>query len=265
MTEGVGALSNDDRPPEDGGILWRFGHAATTVAGALRTLAHKPPTLSSVLAEIDAIGVRSAPIAAISSVFVGMVMAIQFAYGLQPFGALEYTGRAIALSLTREVAPTLTALIVGSRMAAGITAELGAMRVTEQLDAVRSLGVDPLGKLVLPKLLAGWIAMPILAMIALVCGFGAAALSMQGEFGIPWRFFFETGLGTVAMRDLASGMLKAPFFGIIVVIIACHFGLTADGGTSGVGNAVTRSVVASMLAILISDYGLTKVSLVVWP
>jgi len=201
----------------------------------------------------------------VTAVFVGMVMAVQFAFGLQKFGGMEYTGRVIGLSFSRELAPTLTALVVGGRIGAGIAAEVGSMAVTEQIDAIRALGADPVKKLVVPRLLACVVVMPVLGAFALVLGFGGAMVVCSAEFGIPSGFFLNTALGSVNFRDYASGMYKTPFFGAIIALVGCHFGLITRGGTEGVGHATTRAVVVTSISILISDFFLTKLSILLFP
>jgi phospholipid/cholesterol/gamma-HCH transport system permease protein len=171
----------------------------------------------------------------------------------------------VGLSFARELAPALTALVVGGRIGAGITAEIGSMAVTEQIDAIRALGADPVKKLVLPRLLAGIVVMPILAAFALVLGFLGAMFITSVEFGLPAEFFLQTALESVRFADYYSGMFKTPFFGAIISMLGCHFGLITRGGTEGVGNATTRSVVAISISILVSDFVLTKVSMVLWP
>jgi phospholipid/cholesterol/gamma-HCH transport system permease protein len=184
---------------------------------------------------------------------------------LRKFGGMEYTGRVIGLSFSRELAPTLTAVIVGGRIGAGMAAEVGAMSVTEQIDAIRALGADPFKKLVLPRLVASIIVMPILAGFALIVGFSGAMLVTDMQFGIPAAFFLNSALDAVTMADFVSGMFKTPFFGAIIALVGCHFGLHTQGGTAGVGNATTRTVVVISITILIADFFLTKLGIAVFP
>ena len=246
-------------------FLDHVGQITMLTLGTLRTTLHRPIEWRATLYQMEMLGVRSLGIASVVALFTGLVMATQFAYGLQKFGGMEYTGRIIGLSFTRELAPSLTALVVGGRIGSGITAELGSMAVTEQIDAIRSLGANPLKKLVLPRLLASIVIMPILAAYALVLGFAGAMFITSVEFGLASPFFLSTALESVRFADFFSGMFKTPFFGAIIALLGCHFGLTTRGGTEGVGNSTTRSVVAISIAILISDFMLTKVSMVVWP
>lgn len=251
---------------EDGrAVIEHFGHVGMITGGALRAMWRQPFELQSTLYQMHSLGVRSIGIASVTSLFVGMVMAVQFAYGLQKFGGMEYTSRIIALSFSRELAPTLTAVIVGGRIGAGIAAEVGSMAVTEQIDAIRALGADPVKKLVVPRLLAGIVVMPVLGAFALVLGFLGAMIISAIQFGIPAGFFLRTALGAVGFADYLSGMYKCPFFGAIISLVGCHFGLITRGGTEGVGQATTRTVVVVSIAILIADFFLTKVSILAFP
>jgi phospholipid/cholesterol/gamma-HCH transport system permease protein len=246
-------------------LLRHVGEMSEMTAGATRAIFRRPLETREMIAQIESLGVASLGIVTVTSVFIGMVMAVQFAFGLRKFGGMEYTGRVVALSFARELAPTLTAVIVGGRIGAGMAAELGSMAVTEQLDAVRALGADPLKKLVLPRLVASVAVMPILATFALVLGFSGAMFVTDFQFNIPASFFFRSALSTVSMRDYLSGLFKTPFFGAIIALVGCHFGMTTRGGTAGVGNSTTRTVVVISITILIADFWLTKVAILFWP
>lgn len=232
---------------------------------ALRVMFKRPFELRATIYQLESLGVKSLGIASVTAVFVGMVMAVQFAFGLQKFGGMEYTGRIIGLSFSRELAPTLTAIIVGGRIGAGIAAEVGSMAVTEQIDAIRALGADPVKKLVVPRLVASVITMPALGAFALVLGFSGAMLICAVEFAIPPGFFLRTALESMNFRDFASGIYKTPVFGAIIALVGCHFGMTTRGGTEGVGQATTRTVVVTSIAILIADFWLTKFSILAFP
>jgi phospholipid/cholesterol/gamma-HCH transport system permease protein len=242
-----------------------LGQIGRMTGGAAAAMWKRPFEIQSTLYQMDSLGVQSMGIAAVTALFVGMVMAVQFAFGLQKFGGMEYTGRIIGLSFSRELAPTLTAVIVGGRIGSGIAAEVGSMAVTEQIDAIRALGADPVKKLVVPRLLASIIVMPVLCAFALVLGFCGAMAICANQFGIPPGFFLRTALGSVNFADYFSGMFKTPFFGAIIAILGCHFGLITRGGTEGVGQATTRTVVAISICILIADFFLTKVSIFIFP
>ena len=246
-------------------FVGQLGQLSRMTFGAVRALFRRPLELRSTIYQLEALGVRSLGIASVVSLFTGLVMAVQFAYGLQKFGGIEYTGRIIGLSFARELAPALTSLVVGARIGSGITAELGSMAVTEQIDAIRALGADPLKKLVLPRLVASVVLMPVLAAFALVLGFTGAMAIISIEFSLPAGFFLQTALESIRFGDYLSGMIKTPFFGAITALLGCHFGLTTRGGTEGVGMSTTRSVVAISISILIADFFLTKVSMLLWP
>ncbi len=241
-----------------------LGQISTVFFHALRVLFRRPLEIREIIRQMEALGVASMGIVVVTSVFIGMVMSTQFAFGLQKFGGMEYTGRVVALSFARELAPTFTAVIVGGRIGAGMTAELGSMAVTEQLDAVRALGADPIKKLVMPRLVATVIVMPFLASFALVLGFSGAMFITDWQFNVPASFFFRSALETVSMKDYVAGLFKTPFFGVIIAMIGCHFGMNTTGGTAGVGSSTTRTVVAISIAILIADFFLTKLAIVLW-
>lgn len=234
------------------------------VGGAVASLFRRPFEGREIIRQIEKLGVASVGIVFVTSVFIGMVMSAQFAFGLQKFGGMEYTGRVVALSFARELAPTLTAVIVGGRIGAGMAAELGSMAVTEQIDAIQALGADPLKKLVAPRLIAAILVLPILGSFALVLGFSGAMFITDWQFNIPAPFFLGSALNTLTMMDYIAGVVKTPFFGAVIAIVACHFGMSTKGGTAGVGNNTTKTVVVTSIAILILDLFLTKLVFWIW-
>lgn len=246
-------------------LIEGMGTVTGMLIGAVRAGFRRPFEGRAILQQIEALGVASVGIVTVTSVFIGMVMAVQFAFGLRKFGGMEYTGRVVALSFMRELAPSLTAVIVGGRIGSGMAAEVGSMAVTEQIDAIRALGADPLKKLVWPRLVASTLVMPVLAAFALILGFGGAMLISDLEFNIQWQFFLRSALSVVTMADFASGMIKTPVFGAIIALVGCHFGMTTRGGTAGVGNSTTRTVVVVSITILIADFVLTKLAIIIWP
>ena len=225
----------------------------------LAALPRRPFETASTIYQIEALGVRSVGIVTVSSIFVGMVMTVQFAYGLQRFGGLEYIPRVVILAFVRELGPTLMAIIVGGRIGSGIAAEVGAMNVTEQVDAIRALGGDPAKKLVLPRVAAAMIVLPLLSVMSDTLGTLGALFVASAEYGIGPRLFIQSALETVRLSDLFSGLAKTPIFGFIIAIVGCHFGLTTTGGTEGVGRSTTRTVVAVSIAILVADFFLTRI------
>lgn len=246
-------------------LVEQLGEVTSMLIGTIRVGFRRPFEGRAILQQVEALGVASVGIVVVTSVFIGMVMAVQFAFGLRKFGGMEYTGRVVALSFMRELAPTLTAVIVGGRIGAGMAAEVGSMAVNEQIDAVRALGANPLKKLVWPRLVASTLVMPVLGAFALVLGFGGAMMISDLEFNIPALFFLNSALSVVTMADFASGMMKTPVFGAIIALVGCHFGMATRGGSAGVGNSTTRTVVVVSIAILIADFFLTKLAIIFWP
>jgi phospholipid/cholesterol/gamma-HCH transport system permease protein len=244
--------------------LAHFGEAWNMTIRAVRVTFHRPFEWREIMAQINSLGIASLGIVFVTSTFIGMVMSAQFAFGLQKFGGMEYTGRVVAISFARELAPTLTAVIVGGRIGAGMTAELGAMAVTEQIDAIQALGADPIKKLVAPRLVASTLVMPILGSVALVLGFSGAMLITDLQFGIPAPFFLGSSLSQLRISDYFLGLLKTPVFGAITAIVACHYGLRTRGGTAGVGQNTTLTVVVTSIGILVADLVLTKLGFTIF-
>jgi len=243
------------------GTLSSVGQCAQMTGRAIRALFTTRFEPGAFLKQLDQMGVRSFGIAAATAIFVGIVMAIQFAFSLERFGARDSVGRIVGLSEARELAPSLTALVVGSRIGAGIAAEIGSMSVTEQIDAIRALGADPVRKLVVPRMLAGTVIMPLLTVFALVLGIASAAFVCNLTFGVPIPFFVTTALDSIWFEDFVSGIGKTPFFGFLIAILGCHFGMQTRGGTEGVGRSTTTSVVVVSIGVLIADAVLTQVFL----
>lgn len=225
----------------------------------------RPPyEIGPLVYQVDHSGIQSWSITVLTAVFTGMVMALQFATGLKYYGADMYTGKLVSLGIVRELGPVLTALLVGGRVASGYAAELGSMQVTEQIDAIRALGADPVKKLVVPRVFACIVALPLLTMLADLIGIlGGMIVTMQ-EVGITARFFYSQVLDTLLIEDLVHGLGKSVFFGYFIGIIGCFVGMHTTGGTEGVGKATTRAVVWSAVTMLISDYLLTQLFLTIY-
>jgi phospholipid/cholesterol/gamma-HCH transport system permease protein len=215
------------------------------------------------LQQLEQIGWRSISIVNLIALFTGMVMALQLGVFLTKFGAKIYISGVIGLAIVRELGPTLSALMIGARAGAGIAAELGSMAVTEQLDALRALGADPLRKLVAPRLLALLIVVPALTVIADALGILGGFVIAVGELHVDPTFYFSTLFrgAWITLSDVFSGLGKSLFFAYFIGIIACYNGMAATGGADGVGRATTRTVVAASVTILLSDFFLTKLFL----
>lgn len=204
------------------------------------------------------IGVGSMPIAAVTLFFVGVVFAYQFGITLRALGAVQYIGRVTSVSLVRELGPVFTALVVGGRVGAGIAAEIGSMRVSEQIDAIRALGASPIRKLIVPRIIAATLMIPLVSIIATVIGAMGAILISWFEFRVSPASFYGTSIAAVRMIDCISGFTKTFFFGFGVSLVGCFEGLTCEFGTRGVGRATTRAVVNVSLVIVFTDFFLTR-------
>ena len=242
--------------------LRRFFETAGAVAllGA-RTLGaavRRPFGLAAVGRQLEVMGYRSLSVVVLTAIFSSMVMTVQFAVQMARFGAKEYVGNVVSLSLVRELGPVLTALMVGGRVGAGIAAELGSMSVTEQIDAMRAMGADPVKELVLPRVVAGAIGLPLLTVVANVLGIAGAMAIARLDSQIDVTYFFHATLRAVTLDDFLGGLIKSVFFGVAIALIACHRGLGTRGGTEGVGRATTEAVVLTSITTLIADFLLTK-------
>jgi phospholipid/cholesterol/gamma-HCH transport system permease protein len=216
------------------------------------------------VAQFDQIGVRSLSIVAITSLFIGMVLALQTAYSLADFGGSLFIGKVVSLSLVRELAPVLMSLMVGGRVGAGITAEIGTMKVTEQIDALRALATSPIRKLVVPRVTATTLMLPLLTILACFIGILGGLLIAVGSLHLTANFYIRSVVETVKYNDLASGVGKTFFFGFAIGLIACFNGLRTSGGADGVGRATTATVVSASITVLIMDFFLTKLFLLIF-
>lgn len=210
---------------------------------------------------MDLIGVRSISIVFLTSIFTGMVLALQSGYEMAIYGAKMYVGTLISLSLVRELGPVLTALVVAGRVGAGIGAELGSMKVTEQIDAMRALATNPIQKLVSTRLLAATLMLPVLTIIADAMGIFGGLLISTTSLGISAPFYWTTVIRAIQFNDIVLGLTKPVIFGMIIATIGCYMGMHTEGGTRGVGESTTKSVVVSSILIFISDFLITKLSL----
>ncbi len=214
-----------------------------------------------VVAGFDDMGVRSLVVANTAAMFTGMVFALQASVYLARFGADLYVGPLVALSIVRELGPVLTAILVGGKVASGITAELGSMKVTEQIDALRAIGVNYVKRLIVPRVWAALFVFPLLTALAdfvgLVGGMLIAVYERQIDFYLYWNTIFYW----VVIRDILTGIGKSFFFGVLVTLIGSYNGLDMTGGTEGLGRATTATVVQVSIAVIIADFFLTKLFL----
>ncbi len=223
-----------------------------------------PFNLKLALREIDNFGAGSLLLVDLIALFTGMVMALQTIYGLSMYGAEIYVGSVVALSIIRELGPVMASIMVGARVGSGIAAEIGSMQVTEQIDAMRALGASPVKKLVTPKILAAMITLPLLTVTADIVGIFGGMIVALFELEIDRTFYIDSVLTTVKISDLLSGIGKTVFFGFLIAVLGCYFGLRTTGGTTGVGRSTTTTVVTISILILISDFFLTKLFLIIF-
>lgn len=220
----------------------------------------KPPyRWHLLLTQLFQIGVNSTLVISLIGLFTGAVLAVQGEYTLSKFGATAFTGSAVALSLIRELGPVLTALMVIGRAGSAITAEVGIMRITEQIDALRSMAVDPIKYLMVPRLIAGVIVMPLLTAMFIVVGIFGGYVVGIGLLGLSSGTFMSQMISAVSTLDVYSGLIKAVVFGFIFGWVCCYKGYTCGFGAVGVNKATTQSVVTASVAVLVVDYFLTSI------
>lgn len=262
-------------------IAERFNEAAKRIVLSLQeffVLAGKsigfifarPFYRADVIQQMDEIGVESLGIVLLTGLFTGMVLALQSSVELKTFGATIYIGRLVAGSMVRELGPVLAGLMVAGRVGSGIAAQLGSMKVTEQIDALNTMGTDPIKKLVTPRVLAALIMLPVLTIVNDFAGILGGSLIAKIYVGIPPAMYWRTVLqqmisdgftARVIPNDLIQGLVKPTVFGAIIALVGCHHGLQTEGGSEGVGTATTRTVVTASILILIVDYFLTQLLL----
>lgn len=239
-------------------IVRLFGGTTLLIRQVLSELKRKPVYFSLILDQIYQIGIRSMPLVFITAASTGMVMALQFGLGLEKFGGKLYIPKIVSMSIVREMGPVFTCLMLAARVGAGITSEIGSMLVTQQIDAIRALGTSPIKKIVIPRVIGCVVAIPILSVMANLVGITGALLVGKNDLGLDPVFFVQKVLQTVTIADFLSGFMKTPVFALFIATVACFYGLNVKGGTKGVGNATTMSVVTSSIFILVGDYFLTK-------
>ena len=244
-------------------FVTRTGEIALLSGRAFAAMAARPLETRLWFAQMEQLGVRSLGVAGIATTFTGMVLALQTAYSLPELGVKYYIGSVVAKSLVRELGPVLTALIVGGRIGSGMTAEIGTMTVTEQIDAMRSMAVDPVKKLVAPKLAAVLVMLPSLTVIGCGLGILGGLLVAVFQLHVSASVYLNNIVQNLTLADVVSGVGKSFVFAYIIAIIGCYNGLHTEGGADGVGRATTDTVVTLAITIMISDYFLTKLFILV--
>lgn len=255
-----------DRFPLISRFFWRIGRGVADVgeismliATIFRKIFKGRFEKKVFFAQLMEIGNRSLPVVSLASLFTGMVLALQTIIGMKRFGGEMYVGSVIGISLTKELIPVLTGLMVAGRVGSAMAAEIGTMKVTEQIDALFTLGADPIKYLVIPRFIAAMIMVPVLTAYGDAIGLiGGKFVSVQ-LMGINPVLFNEFLLLYTEWWDVTSGLIKAIFFGAIIAIIGCYKGLRTEGGAEGVGRSTTSAVVVSSILILIADFFLAKI------
>jgi phospholipid/cholesterol/gamma-HCH transport system permease protein len=238
--------------------LRQIGGATNLLKTVGQEVLFPPYNTKLIVDQMYQIGIRSIPLVAVTAGSIGMVMALQFGLGLEKFGGKLYVPKIVSLSIVREMGPVFTCLMLAARVGAGMAAEIGSMTVTQQIDAIRALGTSPIRKIVLPRVIACVISIPILAIMANFIGIIGGLLVGAQDLGLDPVFYVQKVYDTIIIPDFLSGFAKTPIFALMIAIPSCYFGLNVKGGTRGVGSATTISVVTSSIMILGGDYFLSK-------
>jgi len=234
------------------------GDFASLNWSAIRSIFKRPFDVPNLFKQLERIGVNSTPVVIITALFTGMVIALQTYAGFKRFEAESMVGALVGVSLTRELAPVLAGLMVAGRIGSSIAAEIGTMRVTEQVDALEVMGVDPVHYLFVPRLLSGVIMLPLLVGLADMIGIYGGFFLLVNVFGENPDMYLNKVYEYTEVWDVVSGLIKSAAFGYIICIVGCFKGLRTDGGAEGVGKSTTGAVVMASLLILIADFFLSK-------
>jgi phospholipid/cholesterol/gamma-HCH transport system permease protein len=226
---------------------------------AVRNIFRSPHYSDDIFIQADIIGFGSLPIVVLTGVFTGAVMGLQMSRALNQYGATGQTGAIVAVALVRELGPVLSSITVAGRNASGIASELGSMKVTEQIDAMRALGTDPTQKLVTPRLIGTAVTLPMLTAIADFVGLAGASVVASLMLNQTQSQFWNTAWRSLEWNDLAQGLLKPFLFAIVVALVGCFYGMRTTGGTQGVGRATTQAVVAAIVWIFILNLFITRI------
>ena len=230
-------------------------------ARSLTNLFRRPLYVADIIQQADFIGVGSLPVVVLTGAFTGVVLALNTSKTLEQFGSLALTGQLVSVSMVRELGPVLTSLMVAGRNASGMASELGSMKVTEQIDAMRALGTDPYKKLVTPRVTSTVFMMFFLTIISDLVGLVGGYLVSYFMLGLDTFQYWNSAYQALKYNDLVNGLTKPLFFGFIIATVGCYYGMTTRGGTQGVGRSTTQAVVASSVLILAMDVVLTKLLL----
>ena len=232
------------------------------VGKVARATVTPPFYFRDVVEQFEAIGVGSLTVVLLTGMFTGMVLALQSGFTLDQFGARSMVGRLVSASMVKELGPVLTGLMVAGRVGSGIAAELGSMMVTEQIAALRALGTDPLRKLVLPRILAGLVMVPLLTVVSGGIGMVGGWIVTVTQLHVASSVYWNSVVNGLYIQDVWMGLIKPFFIGFTIASIGCHVGMRTRGGTQGVGRATTNAVVAASVAVIAVDFLVTKALIV---
>jgi phospholipid/cholesterol/gamma-HCH transport system permease protein len=235
-------------------FLQEFGQVAVLFWGIVKSFTSIPRSRKIIFFQMEHIGVNSLPLVLIIAIFTGAVAAWQAAYQLQGIAPLSFLGAATSRAIITELGPVLTGIVIAGRVGASIAAELGTMKVTEQIDALETMGVSPVRYLAMPRFIAAVLMMPILVIFANVIAITGAYVVSNFFMGVSFAVFFESVKRYFLFMDLIAGLVKTIFFGGVTSLLGCHIGFRTEGGAEGVGLSTIRSFVLSAALILILDY-----------
>jgi phospholipid/cholesterol/gamma-HCH transport system permease protein len=239
-------------------FLAAVGRLSTFAGAALATVFSPPYYLRMILRQMREIGYFSLPVVGLTALFTGMVLALQSYTGFSRFSAESAIATVVVLSVTRELGPVIAALMVAGRVGAAMAAEIGTMRVTDQIDALTTLSVNPVRYLVLPRLIAGLLTLPMLVIVADIIGvFGGYVVAIY-KFGFNPQTYLTSTQQYLETSDVVSGLIKAAVFGFVIALMGCYQGYYSRGGAQGVGQATTYAVVSASILILVLDYAITQ-------
>ena len=228
------------------------------LVNSVRHIFTPPRYIADTLIQMDVIGFGSLPIVLLTGFFTGGVLALQTYRTLSTFGEVGIMGKVLALSIVLELGPVLTALMVAGRNSSGIASEIGSMLVSEQIDAMRALGTDPLRKLVIPRLVATVVTLPLLTILADFCGMLGGFIISFYTVRLTTVQYWTSAYQALNYHDVTQGLIKPIFFAVLISMVGCYYGLHTTGGTEGVGRATTQAMVAASVLILVVDFFITK-------
>jgi phospholipid/cholesterol/gamma-HCH transport system permease protein len=237
---------------------------AALASRAVANVLTPPHYVEDTLDQMDIIGVGSLPIVMLTGFFIGAVMVLQTAAQFERFGQTSLVGDVVAISIVRELGPSITSLLVAGRCASGIASELGSMQVTEQVDAMRAMGTDPIKKLVTPRVIAGTLMLPLLTAISDFIGLVGGYLVSHFQLRLDPVQYWTRAIHALEFGDLVQGMVKPLVFGFILSSMGCYYGLNVRGGTQGVGRATTQAVVTASVVILVTNFFITRTLLYIF-